>query len=575
MKKTQIIIITIALILTLGCVGTFAILYFATDTFKSDKDLFYKYASQIDFKEFIDLESYSAYSERLKTEGHANEGEFTVEFAGLGETVNESIKYNGYTDSVNKTANYDVSINKDNETLLEMNYLNNQDFYGILFKDVVGQYVVFENNNLKEFASKMGAQDTSNIPNKIEIPETVENINYQEINTILNTYLNIAIQEIPEENYSKIAKQEISLNDQTVKADGYQVKLKVKDVQKILTKVLENAKNDEHIYNLLNSEDITFEDYQAFIDEMLLEITGEISAEDNVDVITISVYKNGKDTVKLAMNIALEETENIEIAIEKTDAGLILKCSIIDTSLEDEEGVYITITKAVNSKEQENFECVVRQISGEQEIYLLNINILRNGELTTNNVQFKTTVTLSALQENVFEIEMKNSANFLGVPKEGEFEQGNHLVINGLTSEQITNLVTNLGSLLGEKLKDEMFVSMVTSIMTVNDGLFETAQQAAQETQNALEQESALSSIDNQLVQTFNSQFIAYEGTKRGSEIKSLYNVVASSNGMGNGHLVVCSGPAQEEIVSSKTYNVSLNKDVEGYINQIIIEEAN
>ena len=72
MKKTQIIIITIVLILTLGCIGTFAFLYFATDTFKSEQEMFYKYASQINLKEFIDLESYDAYSERLKTSGHAN-----------------------------------------------------------------------------------------------------------------------------------------------------------------------------------------------------------------------------------------------------------------------------------------------------------------------------------------------------------------------------------------------------------------------------------------------------------------------------------------------------------------------
>ena len=53
MKKVQILIITLVAILTLGC-ATFAVLYFATDTFKSDKALFYKYASQIDLKEFLD-----------------------------------------------------------------------------------------------------------------------------------------------------------------------------------------------------------------------------------------------------------------------------------------------------------------------------------------------------------------------------------------------------------------------------------------------------------------------------------------------------------------------------------------
>lgn len=493
MKKTQIIIITIVLVLTLGCVGAFAVLYFATDTFKSEQEMFYKYASQIDLKEFIDLESYNVYSERLKTAGHASEGEFSIGLAYEGETINESVKYNGYTDPVNKTANYDISINKDNEALLEMNYLNNQDFYGILFKDVVGQYVVFENNNLKEFASKMGAQDTSEIPNKIEIPETISSIDYEELNALLNNYLNIAMQEIPEENYSKIKKQEISLGDEKVEADGYQVKLKVKDVQKILTKVLENARDDEQIYNLLNIEgNMTFEDYQLYIDEMLLEISGEISKEDNIEVITLSVYKTGKDTVKLGMNIALEETENVQLSIENTSKGLMLKCAMIDTSLENREEIKIAITKTVNTEEQENFECVLSQISDEEETEILNINISRNGALTSNNVGFNTIVTMT-LQEMNFEIGINSTSNFAGVPLEGKFEQGNHLVINGLAPEQITNLFTNLGTLIGEKLKDEMFVTLITRNMNVNSNLYDTAEQAMQETQDAIEIESSLS----------------------------------------------------------------------------------
>lgn len=492
MKKTQIIIITIALILTLGCVGTFAVLYFATDTFKSEQEMFYKYASQINLKEFIDLESYNAYSEKLKTTGHADEGEFTVELAQNGQTISESIKYNGYSDPINKTANYDISINKDNETLLEMNYLNNQDFYGILFKDVVGQYVVLENNNLKEFAAKMGVEDTSEIPDKIEIPETINNIKYEELNTIINTYLNIAMETIPEDNYSKIKKQEISLGDEKVEADGYQVKLKVKDVQKILTKVLEKAKNDEQIYNLLNSEDIAFEDYQAGIDELLQGLSQEVSKEDNIEVITISVYKDGKDTVKLAMNIALEETENIQLSIEKTSKGLMFKIAMIDTSLETREEINITITKTVNTEEQENFECVVSQISDEEETEILNINISRNGALTSNNIKLSTTLTMT-LEEMNFEIGINNASNFAGVPKEGEFVQGNHLVINGLAPEQITTLFTNLGNLLSQKLKDEMFVTLITRNTTLNNQNIDATQQTMQETQNALEQEQQLS----------------------------------------------------------------------------------
>ena len=514
MKRTQIIIIVIALVLTLGCVGTFAVLYFATDTFKSEQEMFYKYASQIDLKEFIDLENYNTYFERLETSGHANEGEFSIEVAQNGETINESIKYNGYSDPLNKTANYDISINKNNEALLEMNYLNNQDFYGLQFKDILAQYIVFENNNLKDFAAKFGVIDTTDIPNKIEIPETINSIDYEELNTMLNTYLNIAMEEIPEDNYSKIEKEEISLGDETIAADGYQVKLKVKDVQKILTKVLETARDDEQVYNLLNIEEITFEDYQGYIDELLLEISGEISKEDNVEVITISVYKDKKDTVKLAINIALEETEDIQLSIEKTSKGLMLKVAMIDTSLETREEINMTITKTVNTEEQESFECIVSQISDEEKTEILNINVSRNGVLMSNNVEFSTIATMT-LEGMNFEIGIMHNTNFAGVPLEGKFEQGNHLVINSLEPEQITNLFTNLGNRLAEKLEEEMFVSLITKIYTINNDIFDRAEQATQELeneanqmmqemQNALEMESQL---DSGMVEVNGSQY--------------------------------------------------------------------
>ncbi len=92
MKKVQILIITLVSILVLGCV-TFAVIYFATDIFKSDKESFYKYASQINLKEFIDLEGYNNYLKRTETEGHANEGAITINVNQGEQSINESIKY--------------------------------------------------------------------------------------------------------------------------------------------------------------------------------------------------------------------------------------------------------------------------------------------------------------------------------------------------------------------------------------------------------------------------------------------------------------------------------------------------
>ena len=92
MKKVQILVITLVTILLIGCV-TFAILYFATDIFKSDKDLFLKYVGQIDLKDFIDLEEYSNYLQRTGTQGHGNEGEINIKMSQGEQDTSESIKY--------------------------------------------------------------------------------------------------------------------------------------------------------------------------------------------------------------------------------------------------------------------------------------------------------------------------------------------------------------------------------------------------------------------------------------------------------------------------------------------------
>lgn len=92
MKKIQILIISLVVVLVLG-VTAFAVVYFATDTFKSDKDMFYKYAKQIELKEFIDLEEYNNYMKRIESEGHGSEGEISIGITQGEQSIKETIKY--------------------------------------------------------------------------------------------------------------------------------------------------------------------------------------------------------------------------------------------------------------------------------------------------------------------------------------------------------------------------------------------------------------------------------------------------------------------------------------------------
>ncbi len=74
--------------------------------------------------------------------------------------------------------------------------------------------------------------------------------------------------------------------------------------------------------------------------------------------------------------------------------------------------------------------------------------------------------------------------------------------------------------------------------------------------------ETGTAGMNSQKIQTFNSQFTAYEGTKKGSEIKSLVNVVNASNATDSEHQVTiysAVGDSIASISSSKTYTVEVH----------------
>ena len=315
-------------------------------------------------------------------------------------------------------------------------------------------------------------------------------------------------------------------------------------MQAISIKILENAKNDEQIFNILNriNSDFTFENYQDSIEEMLDEISGEITDEENI--ITISVYKQGKETVKLSIN-------NDYISIEKNSNGITLK-------INDDE-INFSIAKTSSAEEQENFDIIITVNPKEAEPSIININLSRVGAFTSNNVTFDMNISTKPVAEGNLNIELKNTVNFLAVPEFEEFKEENHLVINTLSQEQITNLFTNLGNLLLEKLKDEIYISMVKDLATTKNQMIQNATDILQ----------------TQEIQTFNSKFTVYEGVKKGAEIIGLQNIINSSNTTNVEHIVAYSGVSNEAIQTSKTYKVSLEQDLEGYVNKVIVEEFN
>lgn len=482
MKKIHVLIITLVIILVLGCV-TFAALYFATDIFKTDKEMFYKYIGQINLDSFTNSVENEKYQDRLKAEKYKNEGSVTIKsIIGEQEDINEKFNYVSQVDSSNKLASSVINISRDGEELVTIDYLRNEDVYGLKFEDIISQYISLENNNLKEFASKLGIQD-STMPDKIELPDSTEIASKEELKQIFDKYIKNVIDQIPETSYAKVAKADIQLGENTIQADGYSLKIDLKTLQKITIEILNQLKGDEQVFNLISSimqnaeleQEITLKQYQQALDEMINGISKE--AEENFNVIDVIVYKKGKDLVKTYVKITLEQEgqqENyIDFSIENTDDKSFIKINIVSKQYYNQT-INLTISK--NKDLTENEECKIVMLMNTDGEENINANIItrRQGKLSSNSIQNTMEASIIVPEQSLqLSAEYKNNKTFDSNINIEKFNEENHAVINEFSGEQINNLMSNLSKLISDKTQ----LNVVDVIGAAGIGILSTSQQ--------------------------------------------------------------------------------------------------
>ena len=571
MKKMQITIIALAIVLLLGC-ATFATLYFATDILKSDKEMFYKYISQIRIGDIIATDEYSRYQERVKNENNTNKGNVSINVKGNNEEViNEEFDFETKSKPGENFASAKINMKQNDEKKLTIDYLRNEDLYGLRFEDLIKQYIVLENNNLKEFAQKLGIENTDNIPNKLEIQDkgVMSEEEQKAIEQIFTKYINLAIEQVPNENYSKIKNESITFDNKEINADGYQVEISKNLLKEILINILNTMKEDEEAYNLLNKLSETEVDLENYKQTMQTSID-EISQENIKTNIAVKVYKQGKKTIKLVGTIELEENDGkIEFSVEKLEDKYDFLLYV--TSDDDKSNMSFNLNKNINVQEKEDIFCKVLINQNDKEIANSTIRFLREGRLDSQNIKNSLKLDFDFLEENVNINISYDSIKSFGENIETEkFKEGDYAIINQFDGEQISNLTRNLIAMIYEKIDEEKTVFGVVTTITLNNSLFETARKAAINSQETQERELQL--VENQAIEVFNIRFTSYEGIQSGASVKTLISAIEQNNITDPTHKIDYNSTITS-IESSKKYNISFEKDSEGYISKAIIEE--
>ena len=332
-KRRMIIIISVILVLLI-ILTAFLIVYINTDMFKSNKTLFEKYFSKnvenIN-QMYTSLDSKTDYENSLEQNKYTVNTQINVNNTeNIGTTeentdnvINQlKIVADGQVDIANQYEYQDMNLYKNDESILELEYIKDENLYGIRFTDLFQQYLLAENSNLQELFSNLGysQEQVANIPNEISLDLSQIQLSDEEKTTFSNRYLEIIKNNLADKTFSKEENQNIEINGKSVQVNEYSVILTKEQLNNLYLAILEQLKNDDIILGKLdglqsvfdslnqlnvNESDENQENIQNVKDSFVTEIDniiGQIN-QSNIgqDETKIVVYENMKNTVRTAI----------------------------------------------------------------------------------------------------------------------------------------------------------------------------------------------------------------------------------------------------------------------------------
>ncbi len=591
MKKSKsklIIAIIIILVLVIAiCAGAY--LYLSTDLFKGNQELFFKYmAKNSEIIQKMDEDNSIEIEKNIKSGKYTTNSEITFNIESndtqiANETVsagNFGIKYSAKTDAPNNRKSSQATLKYSNNDLFTLKYIRNEDLYALKSDEVVNKYLALDNNNLKEFAKKLGVIDTSNIPDKIEWVD-IEKLLYisgEDEKAILEKYSEVINKEIPKEKYKNQKNVKINVENKEIVTNAYSLELTGVDFAKVLINILNTLKTDDLTMSimidkikLLNSE------MEVSTQEVLEEVRQKIqNVIDNLqeiidnqsmqeEILKITVYENNGELIRTEF---ATKDNKIFIDYEQNDnsSRMIVSFDMKNNSIKDSN--YRDID-AINEKDTNNSSNIqlndltpqmqmtatmnnidkrtlnTNEISsiGNRITNMFNLSKIEIAKQTQNgeNTEFviftfgtgedalkisaqnKRTVGQNIQDNTIINVNM-NDYTYITAKVNTTIEPVNDIQIEELTKENSATInnfskeyIENLSESIVKRLQT-LFTKKMEQIGKPLTNIGGITQQPAQQT-------------DAMDIQVFNSKFMPYEGKEvSGSNVKTLINLVNSNN---------------------------------------------
>lgn len=581
--KKIIVPILIILILLLIAGGAFAYVYIATDILKTDKEMFFKYFSQITAEEdgFIDSKI-KAFNEKKQQTPYENSGEITVaveypEDAGISEDViqkaNElSIKFSGKTDSINQRVEQDIEVDYGNEVVFPIKYRQDENEFGLQF-DAIGssKFIAIRNENLDELAEKFSGDNIVSIPSEIEgISDIFQNsqLNFtdEEKNQLQQIYNPVLQEQLTTESFSR---------ENIEQGELYVLELTNDQVKNIIIKLLEATKQNTLVLDKINNQMQEIEpDAETIETDVIDEMITDLNEQDISEIpnLKITLVQNNSK-----LNQIIIEANEIKMTIDKNSSEDILNYNL-----------NFEIAGTTISEDSENIIPV--ETTEEEQIYM-NFNVQYKGLQDLNTVEENYEIGYEMNSEGQamkYDYIISSNTQFKNSVSIEQLDSQNSVFLNDYEAEIITNFVTQVGTRLvdaNKKQMEELGLTEMENPLIYSNPLTASMFILMNNMNNEVLEEQT--NLDDYVIQQHNAKFETYVGDGlNGSDVNAMLKIVYNHNisigedgskvaVTGDTTLTVDATQQPEKVDTGKKYNVEAIYDEEGLITELKVTSSN
>ena len=523
-----------------------------TDIFKSEKELYAKYSSQVinedeffpkaivDYetkKEMVAYESNGTLSADTEIKGDATSDTTLQEIQSvIGYGNNTNITFNGKVDKANRKLEESFVVKYTDTVNFPFTVKQDGDRYGLLVNGISAtNYVAVDNNNIPGLMQALGISDVEGVPNKIEMPN-IESLNFseEEKTHIQEAYFTPMFEGITEDKFTKIKNEDGSVS--------YELNITAEEFKNILSQMLQTLSTDTAMINKINSfytemqeelsvvESQTLSSYassyydstddstsEGITPDNILKTKSDLDNETWVGNIRINVTENHKETNKFVVElIGVDVSRDTETST-----------SIASDTTEEQNSMLFEITKVQSNPANSSYGYTITGTYNGITYATANINY---AELNTNNPKENITFTVGNPNYLTTTFSYSKNITFGNAVTIDGFDNTTTVVINNYQSNQLLPFLIQYASSVIQLNTNQMTqIGYPTEL--VNPLLLWIA--APSTSLNQVENASdnlTNTNLNTQEANTYNAQFIDYEGNVSGVQAKTLVDTVKQHN---------------------------------------------